>query len=218
MTQKRTIAVLGGTGALGSGLAARLGHAGHRVIIGSRDAQRAAEFAADLAARCGGTIEGSSYEAAARDAEISILTVPFASQLDILGQVKDALAGKILVNATVPLKPPRVARVQLPEEGSAAVASQLLLGDQVSVVSAFQNVSASHLADIDHPVECDVLVTGDKRESRAIVVSLVEDCGLKGWHAGPLANSSAAEALTSVLIFINKHYESDRAGICITGA
>lgn len=218
MIQPRTIAILGGTGALGSGLAARLGHAGHSVIIGSRDAARAGECAAQLAARCDGKFQGMSYEASARAAELAILTVPFASQLVVLGQVKEALAGKILVDATVPLVPPKVARVQLPEEDSAAVAAQLYLGEEVSVVSAFQNVSAHHLAKIGHPIDCDVIVTGDKLAARATVISLIEDCGLKGWHGGPLANSSAAEALTSVLIFINKHYQSDRAGICITGA
>lgn len=217
MTEARIIAILGGTGALGSGLAVRLGHAGHTVIIGSRDEARAQDCAQRLAAKCGGKVEGASYEAAARQAELAILTVPFASQRDVLGQVKGALSGKILVDATVPLVPPRVARVQLPEEDSATVAAQELLGEDVTVVAAFQNVSAHYLAEIGHPVDCDVLVTGDKLAARAAVVSLVEDCGLRGWHGGPLANSSAAEALTSVLIFLNKHYKSDRAGIRITG-
>ena len=218
MSQPRVIAILGGTGALGSGLATRLGHAGHTIVIGSRDEGRAEQCAKQMSAKCGGNIQGKDYEAAARQAELSILTVPYSSQLDVLGQVREALAGKILVDATVPLVPPRVARVQLPEEDSAAVAAQMLLGEDVSVVSAFQNVSARHLANIGHPIECDVIVTGDKLAARSAVISLVEDCGLKGWHGGPLANSSAVEALTSVLIFINKHYESDRAGICITGA
>jgi NADPH-dependent F420 reductase len=218
VTEKQTVAILGGTGALGSGLAARLGHAGHTVIIGSRDEARAEKSAAQIAAQCGGKIEGAGYEVAARNAELAILTVPFASQRDVLGQVRDALAGKILVDATVPLVPPRVARVQLPQEDSAAVAAQLLLGEEVMVVSAFHNVSAHHLAKIGHPIDCDVLVTGDKLAAREAVISIIEDCGMKAWHAGPLANSSAAEALTSVLIFINKHYQSDRAGIRITGA
>jgi NADPH-dependent F420 reductase len=218
MTEPRTIAILGGSGALGSGLAARLGHAGHTVIIGSRDQARAEESAGRIAAQCGGKVEGAGYQAAARNADFAILTVPFASQRDVLGQVKEALAGKILVDATVPLVPPRVARVQLPPEDSAAVAAQLFLGDEVTVVAAFHNVSAHHLAKIGHPIDCDVLVTGDKLAAREAVIAIIEDCGVKAWHAGPLANSSAAEALTSVLIFINKHYQSDRAGIRITGA
>jgi len=217
VTEVRIIAVLGGTGALGSGLAARLSHAGHTVIIGSRDQARAEECAGRIAAQSGGKVEGMGYEAAVRQAQIAILTVPFTSQRDVLGQVVEALAGKILVDATVPLVPPRVARVQLPEEGSAAVAAKLFLGENVTVVSAFQNVSAHHLANIKHSIDCDVIVTGDQASARADVISLVEDCGLRGWHGGPLANSSATEALTSVLIFINKHYKSDRAGICITG-
>lgn len=218
MTKPRIIAVLGGTGALGSGLAARLSHAGHKVIIGSRDEARAKECAGRITIQCGGEVEGMGYEAAARQAQIAILTVPFTNQRDILGQVREALAGKILIDATVPLVPPRVARVQLPEEDSAAVAAQLFLGENVTVVSAFQNVSAHHLAKIGHSIECDVIVTGDQSAAREEVISLIEDCGLRGWHGGPLANSSAAEALTSVLIFINKQYKSDRAGICITGA
>lgn len=218
MADPRTIAVLGGTGALGSGLAARLTRAGHRIIIGSRDAARAAESAQKLAGRTGGSVTGTGYEAAARACDLAVLAVPFASHADVLETVKAALAGKLLVDATVPLVPPKVARVQLPPAGSAAVAAQLLLGDDVTVVSAFQNVSAHHLAEIDQVIDCDVLVSGDTLDARATVIALVEDCGLRGWHAGPLANAAAAEAMTSVLIFINRHYKSDRAGLRITGA
>jgi NADPH-dependent F420 reductase len=218
VAEPRTIAILGGTGALGSGLAARLGHSGQTVIIGSRDERRAQDHAETIASRCGGKVEGAAYEEAARLAEIAILTVPYASQRDVLERVKKALAGKILIDATVPLVPPRVARVQLPDDDSAAVAAQKFLGEEVFVVSAFQNVSAHRLADVEQTVDCDVLVTGDRLAAREEVIALIEDCGLKGWHGGSLANSTAAEALTSLLIFINKHYQSDGAGIRITGA
>jgi NADPH-dependent F420 reductase len=126
------------------------------------------------------------------------------------------VAGKIVVDTTVPLVPPKVMRVQLPPEGSAAVRAQRLLGGGVTVVSAFHNVAAHKLAT-DEDIDCDVLVFGDDKAARAKVVSLANQAGLRGLHGGMLANSAAAEALTSVLIFINKTYSVDGAGIRITG-
>jgi NADPH-dependent F420 reductase len=142
--------------------------------------------------------------------------VPFSFQLDILSEVKDVLSGKILIDGTVPLVPPKVMRVQLPEEGCAAIRAQTLLGDSVQVISAFQNISAE-LLQTDAEIDCDVLVCGDKRDSREQVIALVNDAGLTGWHAGPLCNSAAAEALTSVLIAINKNHTIKHSGIKITG-
>ena len=142
--------------------------------------------------------------------------MPFSFQLDILSEVKDALSGKILIDGTVPLVPPKVMRVQLPEEGCAAIRAQTLLGDSVQVISAFQNISAE-LLQTDAEIDCDVLVCGDKRDSREQVIALVKDAGLTGWHAGPLCNSAAAEALTSVLIAINKNHTIKHSGIKITG-
>ena len=130
---------------------------------------------------------------------------------------QSALTGKVLIDVTVPLMPPKVGTVQLPEGGSAVVRAQALLGDEVDVVSAFQNVGAMHLQG-DHGIACDVLVTGNKRAARDTVIKLVEALGLRGWHAGPLANSAAAEAMTSVLISINRHHKINGAGIVITGA
>jgi NADPH-dependent F420 reductase len=208
LAKPRTIAILGGAGALGSGLAARFVHAGHTVLIGSRDTTRASP------------VEGAvvlSHEEAARRADIAFLTVPFAGQAEVLRLVAGAMAGKILIDATVPLVPPKVGRVQLPAEGSAAQISQAVLGEGVRVVSALQNVGALHLAHIGQPVDCDVLVCGDSIEARTEVIDLLSDIGLHGLHAGPLANAAAAEALTSVLISINRFYKSDRAGIRITG-
>jgi NADPH-dependent F420 reductase len=142
--------------------------------------------------------------------------VPFAHQISTLETVKPGLIGKVLVDVTVPLVPPKVGTVQLPASGSAAQAAQACLGDDVQVVSAFQNVGAQHLNE-DHAIACDVLVTGNKRAARDTVISLVEALGLKGWHAGPLANAAAAEAMTSVLITINRHHKIEGAGIVITG-
>lgn len=238
-----TVAVLGGTGKEGSGLALRWAVAGYKVIIGSRDAARAAEAAAriDEAARTAQsdigdeldraevarrlaraatdrpTVRGMTNADAAAACDIAVLAVPFAVQLPTLTEIKGALGGKILIDVTVPLVPPRVSRVQLPEGGSAVVKAQALLGDSVKVVAAFQNVSAAHLGEPGHTVECDVLVCGDDKAAREVAIRLAEAAGLRGWHAGPLANAAAAEALTSVLLFINRTYGIDGAGIRITG-
>jgi len=214
----KTIAVIGGTGAEGSAIALRLAKAGHRVIIGSRDEAKAAKTARGLVELLGkGEISGASNLAAADAAAISILTVPFAVQSGSVAEIRPALTGKILVDATAPLVPPRVNRVQLPPAGSAVAAIQGLLGDAVRVVSAFQNVSADKLKNLDAAVDCDVLVCADDASARQSVIELVEEMGLRGIDAGPICNSAAAEALTSVLIWINRKYGVAGAGIRITG-
>jgi len=207
------IAILGGTGALGLGLASRWIRSGHEVLIGSRTIESAKSACGKLNIN---EDQGMLNVDAAKQAEIACLTVPFSFQLDILSEVKDALSGKILIDGTVPLVPPKVMRVQLPQEGCAAIRAQTLLGDSVQVISAFQNISAE-LLQTDAEIDCDVLVCGDKRDSREQVIALVNDVGLTGWHAGPLCNSAAAEALTSVLIAINKNHTIKHSGIKITG-
>lgn len=215
---KPKIAVLGGTGKEGSGLALRFAHAGHHVVIGSRSRQRANETAAAINAQIGAErAEGADNLAAAASGEIVVLAVPYAAQLSTLDEVRAALAGKILIDVTVPLVPPQVGRVQLPEGGSAVVKAQELLGESVRVVSAFQNVSAERLKELDHVIDCDVLVCGDDREARAQVIALARAAGMRAFHAGPLANSVVAEALTSVLITINRQYKVKHSGIAITG-
>lgn len=215
------LAILGGTGDLGTGLARRWAQAGYRVIIGSRTADKAEAAVADLrevmAERGVAEVAVEAMEnlAAAEVADIVTLTVPFAHQASTLERVKPALQGKILIDVTVPLVPPRVARVQLPAEGSAGQIAQELLGEEVSVVSAFQNVAAHHLQE-GHGLNCDVLVCGNKKDARAEVIKLVEAAGMRGFHAGMINNAAAAEALTSVLITINKQYQC-HAGIRITG-
>jgi NADPH-dependent F420 reductase len=218
MSAEKTIAVLGGTGKEGFGLALRWAHAGHRVIIGSRSAERAGETAASINTRISKpNTEGADNLAAAKAADIVVLTVPYAAQMATLQEVKAALAGKILIDVTVPLVPPQVSRVQLPDGGSAVVKAQAMLGESVRVVSAFQNVSAELLAEIGKPVDCDVLVCGDDREARSQVIALAKDAGMRAFHAGPLVNSAVAEALTSVLITINRQYKVKHSGITITG-
>ena len=210
------IALIGGTGALGAAIARRLAKAGESVILGSRDPAKAAAAAAALQAETGRPVQGLGNAEAAAAASIIIVTVPFASQETTLAEIAAGCRGKIVVDTTVPLMPPKVMRVQLPLEGSAAVRAQKLLGEGVTVVSAFHNVAAHKLAT-DAPVECDVLVFGDERAAREQVLRLVAQCGLRGLHGGALVNSAAAEALTSVLIFLNKTYAVDGAGVRITG-
>jgi NADPH-dependent F420 reductase len=212
------IGILGGTGKEGSGLAYRWALAGHAVVIGSRDAAKAQAGAAELNQLLGGkaTVRGASNLEAAQ-ADVVVLTVPYAAQVATADSVASLLAGKILIDVTVPLAPPKVDRVQLPNGESAVVALQRRLGEGVKVVSAFQNVSATHLKDPAHEVDCDVLVCGDDADAREVVVGLAHDAGLRAWHAGVLANSIASEALTSVLIAINKRYKVAGSGIRITG-
>ncbi len=209
----RTIAIIGGTGALGTGFARRWADAGHKVVIGSRTQERADAAAAEAGHGAVGLVNPEAVAAA----DIVVLTVPYAHHRSTIESIADGLEGKILVDATVPLMPPRVGTVQLPETGSAAVEAQAWLGERATVVSAFQNVAAAHL-QAAHDIDCDVLVAGDKLAARETVIGLAEDLGLRGWHAGPLANSAAAEALTSVIIQINRRYGIDGAGIRITGA
>ncbi len=218
MTDKTSkIAIVGGTGALGAGLALRWARAGHTVTIGSRDAERAATIARELAKKAGTPMAGTDNAAAAAAADIVAMTVPYANHAATLDTIRPHLDSKILIDVTVPLVPPKVRTVQLPEGGSVARAAQETLGEGVKVVSAFQNVAAAHLADLDHGVDCDVLVCGNDPQARARVIELAEDAGMTAWHAGRIANSTVAEALTSALIFINGQYKIPGAGIRITG-
>src|SRR5689334_13529645 len=211
------VGILGGTGALGKGLAIRWAAAGYPLVIGSREAAKAEAAAGSITAGAGAAaVRGMDNVAAAHVAEIAVVTVPFANHLAILREVRGELSGKILVDTTVPLVPPKVATVQLPPEGSAAVAAQRLLGPAVRVVSAFQNVAA-HKLQTGQPVDCDVLVSGDDKAARETVIGMAKAIGLRGIDAGALANSVAAEALTSILIGINRRYKADGAGIRITG-
>ncbi|MCC6478356.1 MAG: NADPH-dependent F420 reductase [Sphingomonadaceae bacterium] len=215
---KASIAVLGGTGKEGGGLALRWAHKGHQVILGSRSAERAQEAAEAMNTVLGGNqVSGAANPDAAAAADIVVLAVPYAVQQLTVDEVRDHLDGKILIDVTVPLVPPKVSRVQLPEGGSAVEAVQKKLGDGVRVVSAFQNISAHHLTNLEEEIECDVLVCADDPAAADEVVALAEEIGLKAWNAGPLANSVVAEGLTSVLISLNRRYKVPGAGIRITG-
>tara|TARA_B100000579_G_scaffold139896_1_gene113694 strand:+ start:2237 stop:2920 length:684 start_codon:yes stop_codon:yes gene_type:complete len=218
---KPALAILGGTGDLGTGLARRWVQAGYKVIIGSRTLEKADAAAKDLISVMNSRgVDDYQVEAminlkAANAADIAILTVPFDHHAGTLESVKGALSGKILIDVTVPLVPPKVARVQLPKEGSAGEIAQAILGDEVMVVSAFQNVAAHHLQE-GKGIQCDVLVSGNDKNAREQVIQLVEAAGMKGYHAGLISNAAAAEAMTSVLINLNRQFKG-HAGIKITG-
>lgn len=213
-----TIAVLGGTGKEGKGLALRWARAGYRIIIGSRTIEKAQAAAAEIVDLLGGKafVEGTTNLKAAYVADIVVLTVPYTAHQTTLNDVKDAVQGKILVDVTVPLVPPNVAKVHVPAAGSAAQEARAILGENVQVTSAFQNISFEHLLQSD-TIECDVLVTGTSKEARSETLKLVYAAGLNGWDAGPIENSVVIEGLTSVLININKQNGTKSAGIRITG-
>jgi len=213
-----TIAILGGTGKEGKGLAYRWAKAGYKILIGSRTPEKAVTAASEIMELLEGSssLVGISNREAAELADIVVLTVPYAAHRETLESVKAVLKGKLLIDVTAPLVTPKT-KVQMPAAGSAAQEAKQIVGEGVEVVAAFQDISHEHLLT-DEDVECDVLVTGTSKDARAEVLKLVEAAGLTGWDAGPIENSIIAEGLASVLIYINKQYGSTHAGIKITGA
>lgn len=205
------IAVVGGTGDLGHALAQRLVKAGHEVSIGSRKAEAAAQAAAALGAQVG---HGVNAEVASGK-DFVIVTVPYSAQAATLADIRGSVGNAIVVDTTVPLMPPKVMRVQLPAAGSAALEAREHLGADARLVTAFHNVAAHKLAS-GEDVDCDVLVFSDDVDARGQVIGLAQDIGMRGLAGGALANSAAAEALTSILIFFNKTYEADGAGVRFT--
>ncbi len=215
---KPTLAILGGTGKEGKGLAYRWAQAGYTVYIGSRKAEKAQRAAADVRARLGDAapVHGLLNPEAAAQAEIVVVTVPYSAHRPTLEAVREAVQGKIVVDVTVPLVPPKVTKAQMPPAGSAAQEAQEILGPEVAVVDAFQNISHELLWE-GGEIACDVLVTGKGKKNRQVVIQLVRDAGLRAWDAGPIENSAVVEGLTSVLIYLNKTYGSTHAGIRVTG-
>lgn len=213
---KPTIAIIGGTGELGCGLAHLWAAAGYSVLLGSRAKDKAQIAAQALSQRIGVTVSGDENHHAAQAADIVVLCVPYASHDTILADIKPAMAGKILIDAVVPLVPPKISTVQIPAEGSPALSAQRVLGANVRVASAFHNIGAKKLNE-GKRVDCDVLVFSDDAAVREQVIALANVVATRGVHGGVLANSVAAEALTAVLIAINRRYKIPGAGIRITG-
>ena len=216
--QIRTIAILGGTGKEGKGLAFRWARAGYRIIIGSRSIDKAQSAVAEICSYlpAPASVEAMLNPEAAAAGDLAVLTVPFAVHQEMLQGLKPYLQGKILIDVTVPLVPPRVTRVQMPPAGSAAQEAQQILGEAVQVVSAFQNISYENLLQKED-IDCDILVCGSGKASRDIVLGLIKAADLVGFDAGPIENSVVVEGLTSILIGINKQYGVKSSGIKITG-
>ena len=217
---KPTLAVIGGTGAEGSGLAVRWAVAGYPILIGSRSAEKATVAAAELRsllAQAAVTIGGATNADAATQADIVILSVPYDAQTGTIEQIVAGCQGKVVITVGVPLKPPKVATVWHPPGGSAAQEAQTQLGADVQVVAAFQNVAAGHLKDLSWQPDCDVLVTGDSKAAKQQAIELAQAAGFVAIDAGPLANAAVVEGLTAVLIGINLRYKVKDSGIRITG-
>lgn len=211
------IAIVGGTGKEGQGMAARWARAGHRVCIGSRDAERARNAAAELGAKTGVELRGGDNAWAVEQAEVVVLSVPYAAHAETLRSLAAALAGKIVVDITVPLRPPAVTRVNLPEGKAAALEAQALLGAEAKLVAALHHVSATHLAELDHALDCDVLACSDDKQALGVVLGLIGDLGARGFDAGPLSNAVALESLTPVLLHLGRKYKRSGVGIRFTG-
>jgi NADPH-dependent F420 reductase len=213
-----TIAVIGGTGKEGKGLAMRWAHAGHSVIIGSRNAARAETAASELNGLLGkDAVRGLSNADAAQAAEVVVLSVPYEAHRATLEMIKDGAQGKVLIDVTAPLDPVNKKKAYRVPEGSAGVAAQQFLGENVRVVSAFQNISYTHLSNVEEDLGCDVLVCGNDKAAKQLVIGLAKDAGMAAFDAGPIENSVVAEGLTAVLININIAFKIKNAGIHLTG-
>ena len=210
------IAVVGGTGKEGRGMALRWARAGHSVFIGSRDAARAREAATELSAQIGSTIEGGENTEAVEASELVVLSVPYSAHASTLAALKSPLAGRVLIDITVPLQPPKVTSVNLPAGSAAALEAQAILGSETPVVAALHHVSAVHLRDLDHAIECDVLACSDDKPALERALGLIRDLGVRAVDAGPLRNAIALESLTPVLLHINRTLKGS-AGIRLTG-
>jgi 8-hydroxy-5-deazaflavin:NADPH oxidoreductase len=211
------IALIGGTGKEGKGIALRWAKSGHEVFIGSRQAERAQQCAQEMNPDNALQLHGGDNSWAVQQAEIALLSVPYSAHAATLQALVSELKGKTLIDITVPLAPPKVRTVHLPQGQAAALEAQAILGEDVAVVAALHHISSVHLSDPSHEIDCDVLVCSDSAEAKEQVMALISDLGLQSWDAGPLVNAIALESLTPVLLYVNKKYKGAGAGIRIRG-
>ncbi len=212
------IAIIGGTGREGAGLALRWAAAGEDVVIGSRDEKRAAAAADHLNRMLGkAAARGTSNRRAAEEADVVVLTVPYAAHLATLQEVKEALRGKLLIDATVPLDPEAPGRLARTNHRSALEQAQEFLGPETKVVAPFQNISYRLLKDPKRAIDSDVLICGDDADARRIAMKLVEQVGLRAIDAGAAHHARAVEGLTPLLLELNRRYKTQEAGVRITG-
>ena len=211
------VALVGGTGKEGRGMAMRWARAGHELFIGSREAERAVATADELRAKVGGTITGGDNVAAVRASELVVLSVPYAAHASTLQLLKPELGSRVLIDITVPLQPPKVTSVHLPAGQAAALEAQELLGPSARVVAALHHVSAVHLMDLEHAIECDVLACSDDKSALAEAMKLIQDLGVRVFDAGALRNAIALESITPLLLHLNRQQKGRSAGIRLTG-
>lgn len=212
------IAILGGTGEQGPGLALRWAMAGEDVIIGSRSRERAESVATELNAELpGARIRGMDNIQAAGEADIVVLTVPYSAHVATLESVRAQLQGKILIDVSVPLDPENPRRMKMPPAGSATEEAQTLLGDATKVVAAFQNVAAHLLREAHHVIDCDILVCGNDVEAKKTVIGLVTKMGMQAFDVGTADSARVVEGMTSILIRLNIRHKVKGAGVRLTG-
>lgn len=211
------IGIIGGTGKEGKALAQRWSRAGHTIALGSRDAERARVAAEEMAAKGFQDIAGGDNAWASRESDVVVLCVPYTAHGDTLRGLGDALSGRVLIDITVPLKPPAVRTVNLPPGQAAALEAQAIVGPTTPVVATLHHVSSMHLGDADHGLDGDdVLLCTDDARARNIAIELLRELGLRPIDAGPLQNAIALEAMTPVLLHINKLHKTN-SGLKITG-
>lgn len=211
------IAILGGTGKEGMGLAWRWLKAGHSIIIGSRNAERARAKAKELRAQAGGEASGMTNREAAAAGELVVLAVPYAGLAATLPEVRAACEGKVVVSTVVPLTFGAGPRFNPPTIGSAAEEAQQLLGAAARVVAAFHHIAAHELASLDEAIDCDLLLCGGDATAKQQVAELGASMGLRALDVGPLSNAGLLEGITALLATLNRRYKAKNAGIKITG-
>jgi 8-hydroxy-5-deazaflavin:NADPH oxidoreductase len=212
------VAIVGGTGKEGTGLALRWARAGHHILIGSRSADRAWDRARELARMVpGGVFDGCTNLEASREGELAVVTVPHDGHRALLGELRAELAGKIVLETVVPLdfNGPRL--YAPPAEGSAAEEAQAVLGSEVRVVAGLHALAAHELTSLDHALNADVLICGDDAAAKETVTRLIEDLGVRCLDAGPLTMAPQLEGLTAVMVRLNRRYRSKSAAIKLTG-
>ncbi len=212
------VAILGGTGKEGTGLALRWARAGHQILIGSRSADRAWDRARDLARRVpGAAFEGGTNDAAARDGDVVVVAVPHAGHRALLTELRATLAGKVVLDAVVPLDFGGPRLYAPPPEGSAAEEAQAVLGRETPVVAGLHSLAAHELVSVGQPLDADVLICGDDAAAKATAATLIETLGVRCLDAGPLTMAPILEGLTAVMVRLNRRYASKSAAIRITG-
>jgi 8-hydroxy-5-deazaflavin:NADPH oxidoreductase len=214
MDAQFSVAIVGGTGNLGSALALRLGAPGVKVIIGSRDAQKAQNAVATLKPKMrAGELSGTTNQEAVKQAEFVVIAVPYEGHQQMVQDLKGQLAGKIVIDAVVPLKK---IRPFVPPAGSALQEAQQIIGAEAPVIGALHNISAVDLSEVDAPLG-DVLVCGDNEEAKQKVMEIIRRIGARAFDGGPAANAYVIEGLTGVIIHLNRKYKSKHGTIKIAG-